>query len=346
MTSYQQRLLRDDAAIVESIRSIRESVRTDDAPLLVEVIVKRMKDKNIHIPGWQRPLVWDEVMQSRFIESLILQLPIPYIFLCRNEDGRLEVIDGSQRLQSIERFARDQLQLRGLEKLSFLNGMYYSDLPMSERLQFDDLTIKSMIFSDRTDPSTRFDIFRRLNSFGKQLTDAQIRAGALKGPFYDLILECAKDERFAQMAPMVGKKDPEGDRAELVTRFFAYSERYLDFRHDVKEFLDDYVRGQNRDRDLDIEKYRFWFQRMIRFVDEVFPYGFRRSANSLEIPRVRFEAIAVGSHLALESGKMNPIPDFSWLDSKDFKIQCRTDASNSNTRLRGRVEFVRDRLVG
>jgi hypothetical protein len=344
MTSFQQKLLRNDDPIVQEIRLYRESVSTQAVDYVTELVSKKLSSGNIFIPLYQRPFVWTDIMQSRFIESLILKLPIPYIFLCQNHDGRLEVVDGSQRLQSIERFRSDGLRLRGLEKLSSLNAMFYSDLPESEQRIFDDTPIKSMIFSDRTDQETRFDIFKRLNTGGRQLTDAQIRAGALKGPFYDLIISYAISESFVRMAPMVGKKDPEGDRAELVTRFFAYAERYLEFKHDVREFLDDYVASKNRQTSFDPEKYATWFDRMLQYVEHVFPYGFRRSPASLEIPRVRFEAIAVGTHLAIESGRLNPVPDFSWLESKEFKEHCRTDASNSGSRLRGRVEYVRDRL--
>jgi Protein of unknown function DUF262 len=346
MSDFQPTLLpRDDAALIAAIDVHRRDVATVDQFFPCETVAKKLDDEEIHIPDYQRPFVWTPTMQSRFIESLLLGLPIPYVFYSKMKDGRLEVVDGSQRLRTVHAFLKDKLRLQSLEKLPALNGLYFSDLPTSEQLNLKHLMVKGFAFSAHTDETTRYDVFRRINSYGKVLTDAQNRAGSLKGSFYDLVLRCAKHPQFIPLCAMSNSKDSNGDRAERVLRFFCYAERYTDFRHDVRNFLDAFVREKNGDPRTDLKAYQKRFEDMLQYVADFFPYGFYRSKTSTEVPRVRFEAISVGVHLALESGKLNPIPSFEWLDSDEFKQHCRTDASNSAARLRGRVEYVRDRLV-
>jgi hypothetical protein len=85
---------------------------------------------------------------------------------------------------------------------------------------------------------------------------------------------------------------------------------------------------------------------MLTFVATFYPFGFRKAPESNEVPRVRFEAISVGSHLALQINPRLKPKSFDWLESQEFQAHTRTDASNSAAKLRGRVEYVRDKLLG
>jgi len=131
---------------------------------------------------------------------------------------------------------------------------------------------------------------------------------------------------------------------ELVTRFFAYSDRYLQFGHDVDSFLDDYVKD-NRDK-FSKKVMASEFAKTLEFVKKNFPYGFAKSRTAKTTPRVRFEALSVGVNLALRT-KPDLVPPsvVSWLESDEFTVQTTTHASNSAPRLRGRIQFVRDHLL-
>jgi hypothetical protein len=134
-----------------------------------------------------------------------------------------------------------------------------------------------------------------------------------------------------------------GVATELVLRFFAYSDRYVSFRHDVDNFLNKYA--QDNRTTFETKRLSDEFDRMLVFVEKYFPYGFAKTAESRATPRVRFEAIAVGANLALRKNP-NLVPrDMSWLKSDKFVIHTTTHASNSLPRLRGRVEYVRDQLL-
>ena len=301
---------------------------------------------DIFIPHYQRKLVWTDQRQSYFIESLLLRVPVPPLFLY-DVDGRLEIIDGSQRMRTINRFMRDDLRLADLEKLDFVNGFVFSELPAATQLRFKNTPIRTFVLTEDTDGTTRFDIFRRLNTSGKPLTDAQVRVGAFPGSLLNLVRELAGKVEFQKLCPIgKGSADPTTERQELVLRFFAYAERYKEFTHDVRAFLDQYLIDANHNTPAEIASKRSDFEKMINFVQQRFPYGFQRTPNAKITPRVRFEAIAVGVHLALKSGKPMTTQNFDWLESSHFKDLVRTDASNSGPKLRARIEFVRNALLG
>lgn len=339
--------------IEAEIDGARNDVDNKMTDFTVEIMVSKMRENavtgepaDIDIPDYQRPFVWSRPAQSKYVESLFLNLPVPYLFLAqRREDGRLEVVDGSQRLRTLDAFLHDELVLEGLEKLGILNGLRFSDLPTSQQRVFRNSAVKTVVFSAKADESTRFDVFQRINAEGMRLSDAQIRRGAYKGPFYDLVLRCASKARFMRMCRLSGRNDSDSERAELVLRFFAYSNRYEQFVHDVARFLNEFVKEMNRDPILDIDALERDFEAMLDYVERNFKDGFRKGPNSSEIPRVRFEAISVGVHLARKSDGISVSPDTDWLYSDEFTQLTRTDASNSSKRLRARVEFVRDRLM-
>lgn len=329
----------------------RKSIDYDTTEFTAEIMASKLSlqiddpEADIYIPGYQRPLVWSVRQKSSFIESLLLALPIPFVFLCEIGDGRLEIVDGSQRLRTIKEFIDDNFVLSDLERLDLINGCTFSDLPPSQQRKLKNRPIRAVILSEKADNITRFDIFHRINSFGKPLTDAQIRKGAFRGRFYDIVSECASERLFAKLCPMHGKKDGPGEREELALRFFAYSECYLAFRHDVARFLNEYLKEQNRVMHIDASLYKARFLQMLEFVDRHFPYGFQRSERSKDVPRVRFEAISVGVRLALDIGEQLRVDNFAWLNSDKFRELTRTDASNSGPKLRARIEYVRDQLL-
>ena len=100
----------------------------------IDYIVQQFQQDLFYVPDYQREFVWDLRRQRRFIESVILGLPIPMMFVADMEDGRLEIVDGAQRIQTLEAFQDDSLQLDGLTRLASLNGFKHSDLPIPQQI--------------------------------------------------------------------------------------------------------------------------------------------------------------------------------------------------------------------
>lgn len=144
------------------------------------------------------------------------------------------------------------------------------------------------------------------------------------------------------------------EREELVTRFFAYGDGLGDYRDRPADFIFGYSKKMNGDLGGDLSlagTYRSRFREVMDFVDRVFPYGFSKTATGKATPRVRFEAIAIGSSWALrdrpELAGMSPVEInvAEWLGGKDFADITGADGANVIARLRGRIEFVRDKLA-
>ncbi len=323
--------------------------RTKDYPL--EVICGKYGEEGdesatLYVPEYQREFVWKPDRQSKFIESVLLGVPLTPFLLSEDDNGRLEIIDGSQRIRTLIAFYENRLSLRKIEKLKELNSAKFKDLPLKLQNSIKNRDFRVIVVDD-ANIEIRKDIFERINTTSEKLTDAEIRRGSFSGAFYDLVLELKDYPDFTAICPVSKAKKKRGEYEELVLRFFAYIDRYLSFKHDVAIFLNDYLQEMN-DSDFDIELYRHHFNKMVIFIKENFPIGFRKEENSKSTPRVRFEAIAVGSFLALqENPDLTDTPvSLEWLDSDGFKEQTTSDASNNPDRLKNRVEFVRDALLG
>ncbi|MET3486000.1 DUF262 domain-containing protein [Methylobacterium sp. 1973] len=344
----------ESSEILDAVDRARRDVRYLVTDYPVETLIRKLKPEehaeegDIYVPNYQRTLQWGVENRSYFIESLILRVPIPPIFFYETQ-GRLEIVDGSQRIRSLAEFMNNGFKLTGLEKLDVLNGLYYDEIPKIITKRLLNSPIRSFVLEEGTDERTRIELFRRINTTSKQLSEAEIRKGAYQGPFLDLVIDCANRETFKQLAPGVGtrgNRNAESERQELVTRFFIYSDNYLEFRHDVRKFLDAKFMHYNRVIDeVTTARMSNEFDEVMAFIDHYMPRAFFRDERRSQVPRVRFEAIAIGACLALRINPELDPEDLGWLESADFTALTRTDASNSGPKLRARVEYVRDRLL-
>ena len=304
----------------------------------------------IFIPKYQREYVWPIELKCKFIESLLLGIPMPPLFaFTLDESGNNELIDGVQRLSTIKAFVNNKFKITGLELLDSLNGLKFKDLNPSRQRKFLDLSVRMFIFSERADEGIRADIYKRINSTGKKLTDPEIRKGVfMNNSFYQFILENSESEVFNNLFSSAKPSEKlRGEKEELLTRFFAYSENYLSFVHSVKHFLDNYIieKGKNGFSENEREVKNNELKRTFQFIETHFSYGFRKDSSTKSIPRVRFEAISVGTNLALKEVE-DLKPDYmDWINSNEFKEHTTSDAANNKNKLVGRIEFVRDCLL-
>lgn len=326
----------------EQIREKQKEIKYDIRDFTIGYIVNSYKEGLFYIPDYQREFIWNNKKRWRFIESVILGLPIPMMFFADMRDGLLEIVDGAQRVQTLEEYLNDDLRLKNLGYLPTLNDKKFSDLPESQKRKFLTKALRIVILEDSTTDAIRQEIFDRINTGQEKARSSEIRRGAHSGPFMEFIKICARNKSFKQLCPLSKHYIDHREDEELLVRFFAYSENYKEFRHDVARFLDEYVKSKNENFDQATMEKRF--KRMLKFVERHFENGFAKNANAKTTPRVRFEAIAVGVDLALKKVP-NLIPKtMDWLGTEEFKKQTTTHASNSGPRLRSRIEFVRDVL--
>lgn len=302
------------------------------------------------VPTYQRDYIWTGTMPSKFIESIFMGVPIQPLFAFElDDDGNLELLDGVQRLSSIKAFADNELVLYGLEELDTLNGFTFEDLASARKRKFLNSILKLYIINQNTDEGIRADIFRRVNEGGNKLKPAEIRKGKFIGNnFYDFILNMSDSNEFNKLFSTSKETEKlRGEKEELVSRFFALSNNYQNFEHSVKGFMDDYIVEANTTFDSSIEVlFKSELFNTLNFVEENFPNGLKKTPTAKSIPRVRFEAITVGTNLALRKKPDLTITNINWLESNEFKKWTTSDAANSKSKVVGRIEFVRDCLLG
>jgi Protein of unknown function DUF262 len=323
----------------------------------IEVLVEKFNngkatdESEVFIPDYQREMVWSAKQQSRFIESILIKLPVPFIFAADVKDGPrkgcLEIIDGSQRIRTLDNFLSNRLRLEGLTRLSDAVGFRFMDLTKPRQLRFKRSTIRVIELTEQADDDARREMFERLNSGGTKLTSMEVRRGVVDGPFMQFVTECADNASFKRLVTLSERNAKRKEFEELVLRFFAYLNNYFSFQKSVESFLTDYLTELNKALTDELKsKMKAEFENMLSFVERIFPNGFKRSAYNT-VPRIRFEAIAVGVSLALrENPNLKPGNVMAWLDSEEFIKHTRSDASNSRPKLINRIHYVRDNLLG
>lgn len=287
-------------------------------------------------------------------------LPIPFLFLWQDEDGRLEIVDGSQRLRTIVRFMDDQFALKKLKLLPQAEGFRFSNLDVSRRRKLSNQTLRGIVLDTSVSEVTRTEMFNRINTGGTKLNEAEVRRGSLPGPFTDLVIELADDEEFVALTPVSSKAVNEREREELLVRFFTYANRIVVVEDELdlpgwkdrpREYIWDFVKYANEHAMADqgfVDRCRDEFRSMVNFVTEAFPNGFRKTPTGNQVPRVRFEAIAVGVALAARQNLAlfnEPVRMVDWADDENFSEVTTSDAANVKSKLINRIAYVYSRLV-
>ncbi len=348
----------DSNRIQEQIDDNRRSVAFDSYDITVRQIIDMIKEELIDIaPEYQRHFVWDETRQSQLIESLILGIPVPNLFMATNRDSSWEVIDGLQRLTTIVNFVGDEklinrinakgtkLKIKGMEKLDSLNGNFYEDLPKSIQLMFMTRPIRVTVLNDRSDFEVRYDLFERLNTGGVILHPQEIRNCIYLGKFKEFLEECAQNKDFLDVVKMTKKAEQTGNREELVLKFFAYYEDRNEFVHSVKGFLNDYMAKKTKSFP-EIDDYRNLFNQTFERLNELLPDGIVRGNRKNITPLILFEAISIGVADIIAAGKSQNIHGralIELLNNEDLKM-LTTGATNSRNKLLERIEFVKNGL--
>ena len=344
----------------EQVRAEQKDVDFETKEFTIELLVNKYHsgledDTNeLFVPDYQRDFVWSDKRQSRLIESLILGFPIPYIFTADvlsedpELDGRIEIVDGSQRVRTIHSFIHNTLTLQDLKSLSALNGFNFQDLPLSRQRRFMRIPVRVIELSSKCNEETRRDLFERINSGSDILKDMEVRKGSELGAttlYTQVIKPCSAIPQFKVLAPLSEAKEKRDERLEFILRFFAYLDNYQYFDHSVRDFLNDYM-ATNGDVETDKQNsMKEEFCNVLNFVEKYFPAGFRKTVTAKSTPRVRFESLAVGTALALRIEPQLAPMNLDWISSDEFKELTTSDGANSRVKVIERIEYVRDQLL-
>jgi hypothetical protein len=216
----------------------KRRLNTETYDFTVSTLVDYLNNEHIVIPEFQRGYVWNRAQASRLIESLIINCPIPVIFLSQNPDETLAVIDGNQRLNSIKLFIADEFELRGLTAYPELEGYKFSELDPRFQRHIQNRTVRCIVILKDTHPQIKFDVFERLNTGSVKLNAHELRHGIHAGPFMDKLEKLGNNKLFKELT--LNKTDKRMKADELVLRFFAFAENWRNYTKPLVSFLNNY----------------------------------------------------------------------------------------------------------
>ena len=238
----------------------------------VEGLVKRLRRGDIFIPPFQRDYVWNQAEASRLVESLLLGLPVPGVFLAKeNDSNKLSVIDGQQRLKSLFFFyegffnpkegdtRKKVFRLKNVQEK--FEGKTYEELEEEDRVKLDDSIIHSTIIKQETptdDNTSIYHVFERLNTGGRKLTPQEIRTAIYIGKLNELISEL---NDYPAWRELFGKKNNRLKDQELILRFFAMYDLLDNYSKPLKEFLNKFNGRYRNPTEENLERLSSIFKR-------------------------------------------------------------------------------------
>lgn len=237
--------LEDELESIELPKDKRRVFADQGDPEIESLHGKYKRGKLIIQPDFQRQFVWDTAKSSRLIESALLDIPLPVVYLSEEKDGKEYVIDGQQRLTSFFSFIDGKFpegkdfKLTGLKIFTEFNRKKYRELEDGLQDKIRYCKIRTITFRKESDADLKFEIFERLNTGSVSLNDQELRNCTYRGPYNELLRELSTDNDFRYL---LGLKDPDKRMkdVELALRFSSfYHSTYLNYKSPMRKFLND-----------------------------------------------------------------------------------------------------------
>jgi len=322
----------------------------------LELLFQQIARGDMIIPFYQRRYVWKIEQASKLIESFLMGLPVPQIFLFVNDEDKLEVIDGQQRVMSIHFFfegyfgepdnrgRRTIFRLKGLAQRSEYNGKTYNELSDRDKRRLRNsslraINIKQLSPDDQTD--SVFHIFERLNTGGTSLKAQEVRNAVYRGNIVDKLKELNEDTDWQEIlglrAPDKNQKD-----VELVLRLFSLFYKWNEYEKPMLSYLNNSMQ-KNRDFDSDrAEEFEAEFARVTELVNDSLekPFRPRRVINAAAL-----EAVMIALMEDNQIGEEELVANYPILMSDEAFLQTITGGTTDTNVLRARIGRAKEVLA-
>ena len=343
-------------------------IRTTAVDFSFGELLNLHRDEEIVIrPEYQRLFRWSIEQRSRLIESILLGLPIPPIFLIENDDGILELIDGLQRTSSVLQFldhnsiGEQELTLSGCDILDRLNGETYFTLSTTEKLRVKRTPIRAIIINKSGDSFVKYEMFKRLNTGGALLSAQEIRncsSRMVEGgdEFYEAIQDMAADDNFKMTIGRLPEnyREKRADE-ELVIRFFAVTTFRDEYKGNIEEWLDTFMeRVLFKEFNFDIENSKNKFAQVFALInnklsDEAFTRFNDRGKATGRLAPAYYEAVVTTFFEEYETLQSKSSVEIRQrlqdaFSSDDFK-EATGPGANTTPKLEKRIATVKKILV-
>ncbi|MFB7327610.1 DUF262 domain-containing protein [Streptomyces sp. NPDC056190] len=275
-----------ESEIVEKFKGAQNALVIQASDLSLETIATMAATGAIDVaPQFQRRERWDVRRQSALIESFLLNVPVPPVYLSEDDYGSYSVIDGKQRITAVRDFMSGAFGLTSLTRFPEINGYRFSELPgqLQNSLKVRPY-IRAITILRQSDRATKYEVFHRLNSGGEPLNPQEIRNVIYRGPLNDLIMELANSSFLRRQLKIRDEKSSAYNLmsdAEFVLRYFMLLENWRSFSGDYRISMDKYMEKHGHAKPRDIEHMRTSFERSAQACQEIWgEYAFKRPEGS------------------------------------------------------------------
>lgn len=244
--------------IIEGLQNEIEKIHTENLDISFNELLDMYDEGELKIdPEFQRLFRWTPGASSRLIESLLLQMPIPPMYVVETEENKYELIDGLQRfssylhlrgrLESEDKKIKlgDKLKLQDCDIVDSLNGHTYEELPTTLQIRLRRSFVRVVVIKHGSDPTFKYHMFKRLNTGGLSLSDQELRNCTIRlldSNLTNFLRDISKSEDFQECIKKISKKEKSsGYASELALRFFALKNDRESFNHDIADYLTEYM---------------------------------------------------------------------------------------------------------
>jgi hypothetical protein len=261
-------------SLINSFREAQSKLVVQTADLPLGTLADMVHSNGIDLqPGFQRRERWSSEKQSALIESFLLNVPVPPVYLSEESDGTYTAIDGKQRLRAIADFMHNAFQLKNLERLEGAEGLKFVDLPeeIKNALRLRPF-LRVVTLLKQTDPELKYEVFLRLNRGGEALNSQEIRNVAFRGPLNDEIYKLAKNQFLKDQLKITSEKAAayrEMTDAEYVLRFLALNASFNKFSGSLVREMDYYMNVRRLASQKEIADIRDSFSNTISRVKDI-----------------------------------------------------------------------------
>lgn len=216
-------------------------------------------------PDYQRDYIMDEKKASKLIESVLLRIPIPTVYLCEESDGTLSIIDGQQRLTSFVKFLKNEITLKNLEEYTDFNGKKFMDLDKTVQRTIKNTSIHSIVIKKESQ-ELKYEIFARLNQGSTSLKPQELRNCIYRGSFNNMLEEISRSNKT--LAFLIGAENKRKSYQEMVLRYFALK-NWQEYSSSIAKTLNLYMEKHQNDSKEEIEKLKKEFNSNIDIIKQV-----------------------------------------------------------------------------
>jgi len=355
----EQKNVLDDASNDETSAPQTYNISSYGADFDVDGLVKRMRKGDIFIPPFQRDYVWNLSDASRLVESLLLGLPVPGIFLAKDIDtNKSLVIDGQQRLKSLQFFydgyfnPKPEQKTRRVFKLINVQpqfeGKTYDELDEKDKVRLNDSIIHATVIKQESpdgDDTSVYHVFERLNTGGHKLMPQEIRTAIFHGSLVEMMRELNTTKEWRNI---FGKESNRLKDQELILRFFAMYYAGDTYTKPMNEFLNKFNKvNRNQSSELN-EEFAAVFRQSIELIHHAIGTTAFRPERALNA--AVYDSVMVGLAKRLQNDKKIPVEGLKkayeeLLSNPEFKAatsDSTSDVNNVSTRLNLAITKFKD----